>query len=296
MKGDKQRRIGGPSRSWSRQNQFWTRCWLMKCRSPNSCESRCKNPPLFSRLRCCFVLTHPNHSTVPFFSLGLSLLTTRPTYSFHLVSLKMKASVASLAFALSGTALAFPFSPISAPASFSSTGIPKPSQTSVDVPLPNPFAPSSTSVSLPSVTPSVTPSSVPVIGGQPAEFSSVKRGDIPIPTGFSSLASEAESALGALASLAPQKRAGSPLPTGLSSLASEAESALSALESLAPQKRGFTFQPLPPPTVTPSGVASGFPTTAPISTPLGISSSLPTPTSVPLVVPTGFAPFGFPLA
>lgn len=126
----------------------------------------------------------------------------------------MKPSMVTLALALSGTALAIPFS-----SSSSRSGIPRPSQTSVNVPSSTPFTPSNISSSLPSGTPWI----IPVIGGQPVESSSVKRADVPIPTELSSLEANAESALGAL-----------PYP--------------------ARNRRSFSVTPLPSPTASPSSV------------------------------------------
>jgi hypothetical protein len=178
----------------------------------------------------------------------------------------MKASVAFLALALSGATMAAPFNSNGTYVFPAGSGLPKPSQSSSDVPLPNPFAPSSTSLlpwgtptGTPSGTPATstplgTPSGTPPFGGEPAVLK-FKRADSAIPTGLASLASEAESALGALASLAPKKRAYS-----------------------------FTPPALPSSTATPSGTPISVPTGAPSFTPSAIPSA------------TGFSLFGIPLA
>lgn len=189
----------------------------------------------------------------------------------------MKASVASLALALSGAAIAAPFHSNGTYIFPAGSGLPKPSQSSSDVPLPNPFAPSSTNLLLPSGTPTgppsgtpatstplSTPSGTPPFGGEPAVLK-FKRADSAIPTGLASLASEAESALGALASLAPKKRAYS-----------------------------FTPPALPSSTATPSVTPISVPTGAPSFTPSAIT---PTPASSQASPsPTGFSLFGIPLA
>lgn len=186
----------------------------------------------------------------------------------------MKASVSFLALALSGAVIAAPFNSNGTYVFPAGSGLPKPSQSSSDIPLPNPFAPSSASLLLSSGTPTGTPSGTPAtstpLGGEPAvlEF----------------------------------KRADSAIPTGLAPLASEAESALGALASLAPKKRAYSFTPpaLPSSTATPSVTPISVPTGAPSFTPSAITPSTPSVTPTPASSqaspsPTGFSLFGIPL-
>ncbi|KAJ6114025.1 hypothetical protein N7523_007342 [Penicillium sp. IBT 18751x] len=240
----------------------------------------------------------------------------------------MKAYFASIALALSGAAIAAPFNgTYNYP---TGSGLSKPSQSSTDVPLPNLFTSLGISLPAPIGTPSgtlnsgtlatstslKTGSGTATFSGQPT-LRHVKRAHSGIPTGLASLASEAESALGVLASIVPQKRADSTIPTGLASLASEAESAigalstmgskkranaafptglaslaseaesaLSALASLIPQKRAYSFTPptFPSSTGAPSGTPSGSPTSVATGAPsfvpsFTLSTVLPGPTS-----------------
>ncbi|KAJ5669921.1 uncharacterized protein N7477_005284 [Penicillium maclennaniae] len=140
----------------------------------------------------------------------------------------MKAYFASIALSLSGAAIATPFNgTYNYP---TGSGLSKPPQSLTDVPLPNLFTFSRHNTSV------KTGSGTPRFSEQPT-LPHVKRAHSGIPTGLASLASEAESALGVLASIVPQKRVDSTISTGLASLASEAESAISALSSLGSKKR-----------------------------------------------------------
>lgn len=214
----------------------------------------------------------------------------------------MKASIATLVLALSGSALAAPFkyngtsianSTYIHPAS---SGRPTPSPLSTDPPLPNPFA-SSTSLPL--------PTSTPVFGSKPASIIPSKRGeDLSIPTDLPSFVSDAQSVAAAFASGAQKRGDDLSLPTDLPSFISDAQSVAAALASGGAQKRQFPFSsastgtPVTPTAtpsttpVTPTGTVSATPSlsSASLSIPFTPSSSKPVPTT------TGFSLFGFPFA
>ena len=151
----------------------------------------------------------------------------------------MKTSLAALALALSGSAVGAPFSSGTHVASNSSAAS-TPVHLSTDQPLPNPFSAFSTQA--PSSSAILSSGSRPLTSAPVPSGSGVKRGEaISIPTDLPSLASDAQSAAAALASLgaSAQKRGESlSIPTDIPSLLADAQSIGSAIASAGAQKRG----------------------------------------------------------
>jgi hypothetical protein len=259
-------------------------------------------------------------------SFALRVIVDRRLFNFFNLSIRtlsfnhiftMKTSFAAVALALSGSAMAAPFSNGTRPA-FTSTPRSSSAQvSSTDPPLPNPFAsstglPSGTSssgaalssggvlkrgeaLSIPTDLPSLVSDAQSVAAAlASAGAGAQKRGEaLSIPTDLPSLLSDAQSIGSALASSgAGAKKRGEALsiPTDLPSLASDAQSVAAALASAGAQKRdGALSIPTDLPSLLSdaqsvgSAIASagaqkrGDALSIPTSTPLGTAT--PTPSS-----------------
>ena len=199
----------------------------------------------------------------------------------------MQLSIATLALALSGSAMAAPFKPNGthiANGTFnfpvpSGSGRPTPTPLPIELPVPSAVTPGSSTPS--PAHPSST--GTPVFGSEPASIIASKRG---VPTDLSSFASDVKQFFGG------EKRGEDlSIPTDLPSFLSDAKSIASAFGTSSVQKRD-----VPVPTGTPSGTPTGKPTGTPSSVPSFVHVDIPTgiPTGTPTGTPTGKpTPFSF---
>jgi hypothetical protein len=174
----------------------------------------------------------------------------------------MKSSVATMMLALSSSVIAAPFSLNGTEVYPTSSARPTPSTTGLSTPYAGPSSvPPGPLLASPVATSST---SRPTGSGSETASFLPKRSGLPsIPTDLPSLISDAESALGALASAGARKRDGSlSIPTDLPSLVSYFESAGAALASGGAQKRD---EPLSPPTDLPSLISDVEPVAAAVA-------------------------------